>query len=432
MSLLLVYHDRARAVVACDDRATYFDAEGSRQTLAGRIPKFATIGGLVLGSVGRCDLALQLERGTSRLLASEAGHRFLSLAHSLPHICRRLFAARRPLDIPAADDKIDVMLLGYDQQQARIRCFVWRSEDNFEPIETTDLAGSNRIVALGAFDISDEVALIDLTQRAAKPKGTPWIASQLRDAVNDISAKWPATIGPASFFAALDARGSVTLPKEFATPPVTDVLPEAATTSLNAGRFYVGSIWTPKAGAPDTVGNNDGGSGAQNGMINGLNMSIVQTTGSQLSTTGNGVVTNPENAIDGDLTTRCQLTASAGGGGGTASLYLSGPPGMSPHAYQSAVLKLRCRCLTNNVLSNGDGVCQAYYSVTGTNPGAWMAIIAATSSPSTLAETTFQVPLPGGQNLSQVAVYCFALVVSGGTSGSIVFEITEAWIEVVQ
>jgi hypothetical protein len=37
------------------------------------------------------------------------------------------------------------------------------------------------------------------------------------------------------------------------------------TALASAGRFFVGSIYTPAAGSPDTVGNNDGGSGAQIG-----------------------------------------------------------------------------------------------------------------------------------------------------------------------
>ena len=33
------------------------------------------------------------------------------------------------------------------------------------------------------------------------------------------------------------------------------------------GRFYVGSIKTPQAGGLPTVGNNDGGTGAQSGKL---------------------------------------------------------------------------------------------------------------------------------------------------------------------
>jgi hypothetical protein len=54
-----------------------------------------------------------------------------------------------------------------------------------------------------------------------------------------------------------------------------------------AGRFYVGSITTPLAGAIDTIGNNDGGTGAQSGAT----LLIISTAQSPNGTSGYGLLT---------------------------------------------------------------------------------------------------------------------------------------------
>jgi len=95
-------------------------------------------------------------------------------------------------------------------------------------------------------------------------------------------------------------------------------------TALNgAGRFFVGSITTPVAGGVDTVGNDDGGSGAQSGMVTVLPMSVAT-----VSTIGNGSVANPNNAIDGDQSTYASLTVSGDGNQNVAQLTLSAPAGV--------------------------------------------------------------------------------------------------------
>jgi hypothetical protein len=73
----------------------------------------------------------------------------------------------------------------------------------------------------------------------------------------------------------------------------------------NAGRFFVGSILTPADGAADTVGNNDGGAGAQSG-------SRFSCLATQYNDFDPATVTDPTKALDGMLSTFAGLSAIAG------------------------------------------------------------------------------------------------------------------------
>ena len=81
---------------------------------------------------------------------------------------------------------------------------------------------------------------------------------------------------------------------------VTYAATTTKTTAINGvGRFFVGSIITPKAGAPDSIGNSDGGVGAQNGSTSVFLFGTV----TEVDSSGGGTLTNPAYMIDGDLTT---------------------------------------------------------------------------------------------------------------------------------
>jgi hypothetical protein len=82
------------------------------------------------------------------------------------------------------------------------------------------------------------------------------------------------------------------------------------TTAINgAGRFFVGSIVTPAATAPDTTGNNDGGVGAQAGGTTVFLFGSAASSG----VSGQGSVTSPTNAIDGNYTTFATVAIGSGG-----------------------------------------------------------------------------------------------------------------------
>ena len=363
MSLLLGYHDRKRAVVVSDDRAVYIDDAGVKQRRPGRIPKFQIIESassqqkLILGAVGRMDLVERLMRGTARMVA-ERGLGLLELSAILPHFARKALAERKAATLKAKDDKIDLCLLGYDHVGLRIRSFVWRTEDDFQTIETTsDL--SNRVFALGAFDVSNEGALHNLTQHmvGAKHRHANWIASQLRDAANELHAKWPIVIGQASFYAGIDSVGLIPLANEFIAPHEEFAhlaagrlfIGRIATAILEAGYFFIGSIKTPESTAPDTYGNADGGVGAQIGGVDRLYMSSALVSGAGGSgLVGNGSATDLAKMTNGVLVDYGTLRVDGNGHANEAIVLLSGPPGIK-RRNTSLTLKIRCRNPTNNL-----------------------------------------------------------------------------------
>lgn len=208
------------------------------------------------------------------------------------------------------------------------------------------------------------------------------------------------------------------------------VVYEATTTKSTAlegaGRFFVGSITTPRAGAPDTTGNGDGGASAQLGLVDRLSMSQNEIMG-QL---GDGAVANPYSAIDGNQTTYAAITAS-GAGGGTAYLVLSGPPGIN-RAYSSGVLFVDAAIPVNSWLSIPHfGTIGIGYSLDG---GQTENIIPAFSPGTgvTVARQTVQIVLPAGQNLSLVQVQAGSSnlgQLGHSLTGAGEVDVYEVWIE---
>ena len=88
-----------------------------------------------------------------------------------------------------------------------------------------------------------------------------------------------------------------------------------------AGRMFVGSITTPFAGGQATGGNNDGGSGAQNGATYKLSLGVQTSyfsfpTGCSGTTSFSGTHTtlsNPQNACSGNDATYASMVKTAGG-----------------------------------------------------------------------------------------------------------------------
>ena len=465
MSLLICYHDRKRCVIACDDLSVISDEAGVKQALPERVPKFKIVESassqqkLIIGGVGRHDLLSRLMHGTSRMV-TERGVGLLELSAILPHFARKAFAERRAIRISQKDDKIDLALIGYDHVGLRIRSFVWRAEDDFKTIETTsDL--SNRIFALGAFDVSDETAMHDLTQHmvGAKHRHANWIAAELRDAVNEVSHRWPEAVGRGSFYAGIDSMGLIPLANEFVAPP-EEVLQRAASSRasrndirasedfgtpyygptlcagrlfigriLTAGRLFLGSIRTPQgAGAPPSYGSNDGGTGAQTGGVDALRLVLASGTGSA----GNGNVSSPNSAIDGDFTTYCTLTVTANSQPNVAELQLSGMPGLDQHV-ADLTLAIALAVVTNN-LSPASNVSWAapipqyttIYIAWDTGINTTLHLVENLVPANTQAYTTLQVPLPVGVNLGSVRVIIIAATGSNQNSGSAVVRVYDA------
>src|SRR6185312_6519825 len=187
--------------------------------------------------------------------------------------------------------------------------------------------------------------------------------------------------------------------------------------------LFVGSITTPRAGAPDTTGNGDGGAGAQTGMVTIIGL----TNDATLNTvTGNGSITNIGNMIDGDRTTFGSLTITGNGALNVARVFLNGAAGITQR-FQTAKLFLDLEVPTNSLAGGTDtGVVAVGYRLTLAS-GSFNGIL--TLNPgSTQARTTFAVSLPPNANLSQVLLN-LGIACSTSTSGNVEVRVYDAWIE---
>jgi len=315
-----------------------------------------------------------------------------------------------------------------------MRAFVFTAQDSFLPIETTGDA-SNRIFCLGHYGPGDTPILQGLTERMefAAKKALPWIAAELRDTVHELHSKYPIAIGQRSFYAALDARGIVELPSDF--PPAPAAAADAAfaahhvTTNKEVAfdgvtRFFLGSIMTPPAGGPDTVGFADGGPGAQIGMVNTFGLSSFRSTTSGLIT-----VANPLNAIDGDLSTFCTLTLNAQ----TSPLSLIDlswldPPGIT-RKYSSIKVFVRMSIESNTLNAAAVGQLSWFNNSTGASSLFDSETNWATGTP--VAVGTYQHALPAGTNISQIGVEA-AMQTGASTTGTIVCRIYQVWVEAIE
>jgi hypothetical protein len=192
-------------------------------------------------------------------------------------------------------------------------------------------------------------------------------------------------------------------------------------------RFFVGSIQTPRAGAPDTTGNNDGGNGSQGGMLNIITPSSTAATVSN----GNHTITNPNFALDGDMTSFANLSITTSGSGGDAIAFrCSAPPSILRH-YSSVTVKVRMRCLTNN-LTGGSQI--VLLQVFENKSGGFYSEPLNLGPGATQSLTTFSVSVPTNISLSNVIVEV-DVQDSGANStpGQVVtVDIAEIWIEAIE
>jgi hypothetical protein len=172
------------------------------------------------------------------------------------------------------------------------------------------------------------------------------------------------------------------------------------TNAISSGvDFFVGSILTPLATAPDTLGNNDGGVGAQYGGAGNLWATAVTAVSGW---------TNVANAVDQNTTTAATNTSSS-----PTILTVSGFNGIAP-VYTSLVL---------NVRTAGTGMVSALwelqYSLNGGST--WTTIFTKTNT--NWGPQVDQVTLSVSQLLSQVQVRLNPVSTSSGTAS-----FYEAWI----
>lgn len=185
------------------------------------------------------------------------------------------------------------------------------------------------------------------------------------------------------------------------------------TALAGGGRFFIGSILTPVAGGADTIGNNDGGSGAQTGG-HSISTPTVAETGALPYLT-------PTYAFDWDASTAAYYTDS------NVSMELgqeiwkafSTIPGM-PQATNVIIKTL------SSVTKTGTGTPHAKleYSINGGST--WVTIYDVTAARSKQADA---VTLGAGQNIGliQIRGTCWW----GGGTGSITHNVHEIWLDVL-
>lgn len=183
-----------------------------------------------------------------------------------------------------------------------------------------------------------------------------------------------------------------------------------------AGRFFVGSIITPKDGGADMIGNNDGGAGAQSGRL----YTLRPGTATQ-ATVSIGSVTDRENARDGDDTSFATLTAPGSGAAAQATVELLDFPG-SVEALKSLTLKVRSEVPTFDTDGPGHLAALSY----STNDGVSFTDIFSVTT--TRALSLDSVTLAVGLNPSKVRVRLNVKEVLS-TSGEIIARLHEAWLE---
>ncbi len=178
--------------------------------------------------------------------------------------------------------------------------------------------------------------------------------------------------------------------------------------ALNArGRFYVGSVRTPAAGGVDTVGNNDGGAGAQTGFLHVSRPSATATLGNAW--------TSPGNAFDADLSTFSSGTTNAGTALRQQKWTNFNAPTI-PITPVSVTLKVKRDLSLGGAVNN-----QTFYS---TNGGSTWTLWS--SDNASFAARVDSIALPTNVNFSQVQ---FRADSSWNSGADTIHKIYEVWIE---
>ncbi len=190
-------------------------------------------------------------------------------------------------------------------------------------------------------------------------------------------------------------------------------------------RYFVGSILTPISGGISTVGNNDGGSGVQNGMLNILWMTPTPDTGAS----GTCVITDKSNAFDGDNTTFAKITGTGDGGTSVANFNGIGPSGLT-RRYSSLKVRVLWSMPSNTVA--GGTVCGGFTLFVGGTPPSFTYTLATfavgTTYPLTISEVDIPNPSVSPASIELTTIFLNAT----NTSGSAELRIYEMWLEAVE
>lgn len=192
-------------------------------------------------------------------------------------------------------------------------------------------------------------------------------------------------------------------------------------TALNgAGRFFVGSIRTPVDGGPDTSGYDDGGSGAQIGMIS-VGLFAVASASGQVPPS------DPNGALDGDPTTACHMIANGNSTVRVSALALSNVPPLK-RSFSSVKLKVDCAVPTNSVAGAATNT-RASITWQFSNGDPATGTLLSLAKGVTQSRQILSADLPAKSNLSSLALNAFAQATTSDSTGTVELDIYDAWVE---
>ena len=186
-----------------------------------------------------------------------------------------------------------------------------------------------------------------------------------------------------------------------------------------SGRFYVGSIITPPSGGADTIGNNDGGTGAQagsNDVVLFSNHSLV-FSGSIFAIAG-----AEGNINDGNSSTF--FGAQLGGASSSSQITVSFPQ-ISLQQFVSATLYMKTAVPTNK---SGSAACETILSYSTDNGATWTTVFNISTGTRALSvdSVTFTPPM----NLGRIQVRFETVAGSVAPNGGNEADYYESWIVV--
>lgn len=201
---------------------------------------------------------------------------------------------------------------------------------------------------------------------------------------------------------------------DFAGGSVTFASTTTKETALSSNRLFIGSILTPASGAANTIGNNDGGTGAQIGGFGITRPSIVS---------GNGVT--PTAAFDQNFSTAGTCGDSSVSMTPEIEVWSGFVNSIYATANISQTLKINSSLTKiNGTSANTTGKLE--YSLDGGST--WTTIFNLTGT-TTRAVTTDPITLPVTQNLTLVQVRGTGQY-TAGTATTVTLHVWEIWIEV--
>jgi hypothetical protein len=290
--------------------------------------------------------------------------------------------------------------------------------------------------AFGTDDVSDKYGNLDfIPDGSVNVKGSAGDLAY-RPLTNALTATNAGTVAVAAFTNRIKSRGDLSLNSASLTSLSLDTLyyityddPLLVGQSLGAvtytarllkedalgvyGRFLVGSINTPKAGAIDTVGNYDGGVGAQHGSTTAIYFPSFNSVPA-----GNGAVANINNGIDLDASTFAQLSVT--GNSGVNSIAI-GPGGgiLTPMLKKWISLNIE---ITFSVPTNTlNGAAGARVNIVNAQTGQLTTV----GPGVTAAMQKYIAPIPVTTNLSQLNITIQARTLGSDTAGTLLLNIYE-------